>query len=142
MERGARPCGRAPSFVDWTARRPPRENPLMTRRSFLPRWTLGLALFLALAAPACREEAAREEDHVKRPSRPITAVLADQSPKLMALPGVTAVGESALPDGTPCIKVFLKTRDRELQRRIPRSIEGYTVVVDVSGEIRALPDSR
>jgi hypothetical protein len=142
MERGARSYGRAPSFVDWTACRPPRQNPHMTRRSFPPRWSLALAFVLALAAPACREESTREEDHVKRPSRPISAVLADHSPKLMALTGVTAVGESALPDGTPCIKVFLRSKDRELRRRIPRSIEGYTVVTDVSGEIRALPDSR
>lgn len=114
----------------------------MTRSSLRLWWAAALALSCALALPACREDALREEDHVKRPSRPIADVLAAQSPKLMALPGVTAVGESALPDGTPCIKVFLRSGDRELRRRIPRSIEGYAVVTDVSGEIRALPDSR
>src|SRR5438105_5109048 len=101
-----------------------------------------LALLLALAATGGRDEPARESDHVKRPTRPITEVLAEQAPHLMTLPGVTAVGESALPDGTPCIKVYIRAKDRELERRLPRSIEGYVVVVDVSGEIRALPDSR
>lgn len=114
----------------------------MTRIPFPRRVSAALVLLLALATPSCRDEPARQEDHVKRPSRPLADVLADESPKLMAIPGVTAVGQSALPDGTPCIKVYLRARDRELQRRIPRSIQGYVVVTDVSGEIRALPDSR
>ena len=114
----------------------------MTRIWFAPRWAVACALALALGVPACREDSVREEDHVKHPSRPIADVLAEQSPKLMALTGVTAVGQGALPDGTPCIKLFLRSGVRELRRRIPRSIEGYVVVTDVSGEIRALPDSR
>ena len=114
----------------------------MKRSCFSHPSLAALALLLALAAPGCRDEPVRESDHVKRPTRPISDVLAEQSPRLMALPGVTAVGESALPDGTPCIKVYIRAKDRELERRIPRSIQGYAVVVDVSGEIRALPDSR
>jgi len=105
------------------------------------RWLLALTCVLVLAA-GCREESVHDEDHVKHPIRPIGDVLTDHSPQLMALPGVTAVGESALPDGTPCIKVFLKSRDGEYRKRIPHSIEGYMVVTDVSGEIRALPDSQ
>ena len=105
------------------------------------RWALALACALVLTA-GCRDESVREEDNVKHPTRPIGDVLTDHTPQLMALPGVTAVGESALPDGTPCIKVFLKTRDSEYRKRIPHSIEGYIVVTDVSGEIRALPDSQ
>lgn len=74
------------------------------------------------------------------PSRPIAEVLAEHTPRLMSHAGVTAVGESALEDGTPCISVYLLRRDRELERRIPDRIEGYPVVVRISGEIRALPD--
>jgi len=117
------------------------ENPPMTFARNRWQWLLALACVLALTA-GCREESVREEDHVKHPTRPIGDVLTDHSPQLMAMPGVTAVGQSALPDGTPCIKVFLKTRDSEYRKRIPRSIEGYMVVTDVSGEIRALPDSQ
>ena len=76
------------------------------------------------------------------PSRPVAAVLADHAPSLMALGGITAVGESALPDGTPCIRVFLLARDPEVEKRIPSRIEGHPVVVVVSGEIRALPEGR
>ena len=117
------------------------ENPRMASTRHARRWTLALACVLALVT-GCREESVREEDHVKHPTRPIVDVLKDHSPELMALPGVTAVGESALPDGTPCIKVFLKSGDSEYRKRIPHSIEGYMVVTDVSGEIRALPDSQ
>jgi hypothetical protein len=76
------------------------------------------------------------------PSRPIAAVLADHAPRLMALTGVTAVGESALADGTPCVRVFLRARDPELEKRIPARIEGYRVLVVVSGEIRAMPEGK
>ena len=76
------------------------------------------------------------------PSRPVAAVLAEHAPRLMALGGITAVGESALPDGTPCIRVFLLARNPELEKRIPRSIEGHPVVVVVSGEIRAMPGGK
>ena len=77
------------------------------------------------------------------PSRPIGEVLAEHSPRLMALPGVTAVGQGALPDGRSCIHVYIRARDRSLEARIPREIEGYPVVVAVSGDIRAMPgDSR
>jgi len=74
------------------------------------------------------------------PSRPIGAVLAEVSPRLMAMEGVTAVGQGALSDGTPCIRVFIRARDANLERRIPSRIEGHPVVVKVSGEIRAMPD--
>ena len=83
----------------------------------------------------------QDEPRVTSPSRPIETVLAEQSPRLMALPGVVAVGQGALPDGTPCIRVYLKAADPATERQIPKQIEGHPVVVEVSGEIRALPDS-
>src|SRR5258706_13427985 len=112
------------------------------RRRNGTRLVAGLLLALLIDANGCRAGAPKEDDRVTAPSRPIAAVIADHAPRLMALGGVTAVGESALPDGTPCIRVFLRARDPELQKRIPRNIEGHPVVVVVSGEIRAMPGSK
>lgn len=76
-----------------------------------------------------------------QPARPIEAVLADHTPGLMAMEGVVAVGQGELRDGTPCIRVFLKTRDEELMKRLPDRLEGHPVDVVVAGEIRAMPES-
>ncbi len=75
------------------------------------------------------------------PDRPIADVLASHTPELMALPGVVGTCQGARPDGTPTIVVMLVTPDAGLERRIPRVLEGWPVVVEVTGEIRAMPDS-
>jgi len=74
------------------------------------------------------------------PERPIAEVLAAHTPELMALPGVVGTYEGARPDGAPAIVVMLARHDAALERRIPRTLEGWPVVLEVSDEIRAMPD--
>ncbi len=73
------------------------------------------------------------------PLRDINAVLADHDRELLAIPGVVGVyvGLSA-DEKTPCLKVMLSRKDSNLQRRIPRKLEGYPVLTEVTGEIRPL----
>ena len=75
------------------------------------------------------------------PERPIADVLAAHTPELMALPGVVGTYQGAHPDGAPAIVVMLARPDAGLERRIPRVLEGWPVVIEVTGEIRAMPDS-
>jgi len=65
-------------------------------------------------------------------ARSIDEVLAAHTDSLMALPGVvgTAVG---LCGGERCIKVLLA--DSSTKSKIPARLEGYRVVVDVTGTI-------
>jgi len=74
--------------------------------------------------------------------RPIADVLRDHTPELMALHGVVGTAEGALASGDPCIQVLLAEKSAETERRIPRVLEGWPVVIQVTGPIRALPDSR
>ena len=69
--------------------------------------------------------------------RSIEQVLKTHTDSLMAIPGVvgTAIGEF---DGMPCIKVLAVKRTKELEQRLPAVLEGYRVVVDETGEIKAL----
>jgi hypothetical protein len=55
--------------------------------------------------------------------------------KVMGRPGVsgTAIGEQ---DGKPCLKVYLS--DAGAKKAIPRSQDGFPVVVEVSGPFKAL----
>jgi hypothetical protein len=75
------------------------------------------------------------------PERPIADVLASHTPELMAMPGVVGTYQGAGPDGTPTIVVMLASPDAGLERRIPRVLEDWPVVVEITGEIRAMPDS-
>ena len=71
--------------------------------------------------------------------RDINAVLAAHARELMAKPGVVGVYVGLMTDGkTQCLKVMLAKKNPELERSIPRAIEGYPVVTEVTGEIRPL----
>jgi len=73
------------------------------------------------------------------PRRDINAVLAAHDRQLLDLPAVVGVYVGVLPDGkTPCLKVMLARPTPETERKIPRTIEGYPVVTEISGEIRPL----
>ena len=67
----------------------------------------------------------------------IEAALRENADRLMSLPGVVGIGEG-LCDGEPCIKIFIGRETPELLRQIPTELEGYTVAVEETGEIRAL----
>ena len=71
-------------------------------------------------------------------SRPIETVLKDHTAELMAIPGVIGLYQATLGDGTPCIKVMVVKKTRELERRIPERLEGHPVRIDVTGVVRPL----
>jgi len=68
-------------------------------------------------------------------TRSIDEVLALHTDSLLALPGVVGTAV-ALCDGERCIKVFLADSNPDTQRRIPPRLEGYRVVVEVTGTVR------
>ncbi|CAN5467187.1 hypothetical protein BH18VER1_BH18VER1_12410 [soil metagenome] len=73
------------------------------------------------------------------PRRDINAVLADCDDRLLAIPGVVGVYVGLLEDEkTPCLKVMVSERKSAAEQPIPASIEGYPVVVEVTGELRPL----
>ena len=69
--------------------------------------------------------------------KPIELVLNEYSSILMELPGVvgTAQGEY---NGEPCIKIFTAKKSPELLEQIPELLGGYRVIVEETGEFRAL----
>jgi len=71
----------------------------------------------------------------------INAVLKDHDKELLAIPGVVGVYVGLLSDDkTPCLKVMVVKETEDLKRRIPKSIEGYPVLIEESGVIRPLKD--
>jgi len=73
------------------------------------------------------------------PRRDINLVLQEHDDELLAIPGVVGVFAGLLGDGkTLCLKVMTDRKTRELERTIPKSLEGYPVVLEETGPIRPL----
>ena len=71
------------------------------------------------------------------PERTIEQVLKDHTDQWMAIPGVegTAIG---LFEGKHCIKIFASSKMQNMQDKIPSTTEGYPVIIEETGEFRAL----
>ena len=74
-----------------------------------------------------------------QPKRDINDILAAHDKELLAIPDVVGVYVGTTKDGrTPCLKVMLARKNPESERKIPRTIEGYPVVTEITGPVRAL----
>ena len=95
---------------------------------------------LTTTGVACSSRAGPEGDSISM-RRSIEAVQTSHTDSLMRIPGVvgTAIG---LCDGTPCIKVLVVRATSELRKAIPDSLEGYRVILDETGTVRAQDSSR
>ena len=100
-------------------------------------WTMRGVMLSTLLITGCQPFMSSSTPPDRR--RDINAVLADHDKRLMAMPAVVGVYVGLLEDGTtPCLKVMLREADRKLEQSIPRVIEGYRVVTEVTGEIKPL----
>ena len=68
----------------------------------------------------------------------IKEVLKKHTKELMSMPGVVGTGQG-LCEGNPCIKVFVIEKTPDLDQKIPKTLDGYPVVIEETGEIKALP---
>jgi hypothetical protein len=74
-----------------------------------------------------------------KPNRDINVVLAAHDQELLAIPDVIGVYVGTMQDGqTLCFRVMLARKNPESEQKIPRTIEGYPVVTEVTGNVRAL----
>ncbi len=69
--------------------------------------------------------------------KPVELVLHENSSILMELPGVVGIGQGEY-NGEPCIKIFTAKKSPELLEQIPEFLGGYRVIVEETGEFRAL----
>jgi hypothetical protein len=67
----------------------------------------------------------------------LSLVIARNATKLMGIPGVVGVYEGQS-DGRPVLRVMVLSRADSTMERIPKSLEGYAVEVEVSGPIKPM----
>lgn len=68
----------------------------------------------------------------------IDDVIKKHAHSLMAIPGVVGLYHGLNEDGSSCLKVMVKKMTPEVQGRIPKTVEGYSVVIEETGEIRPM----
>jgi hypothetical protein len=99
-------------------------------------------LLLLMACPASRQrpvEQTAQKESMSR--RDIGEVLRYHDEELMAIPGVVGVYVGLMPDDkTPCLKVMVVKETEDLKKRIPKTLEGYPVLIEESGVIHPLSD--
>jgi hypothetical protein len=71
-------------------------------------------------------------------AKTIEEVLKEHTEDLMSIPGVVGTAQG-LCDDRDCIKVFVIEKTPELDQKIPNTLEGYPVMIEETGEFRALP---
>ncbi len=101
-----------------------------------------VAVLLSLAAlcsTACISRAADDSRHQdEMAKRSIEEVLADYTPRWMAIPGVVGTGIGKCED-QPCIRVMVAKKTPELIDQIPAEVEGYVVDIIETGQFRPRP---
>lgn len=90
----------------------------------------------AIAVAGCADDESQKGEPVS--DKTIQQVLSEKTGQWMTIEGVvgTAIG---LCDDKPCIKVFTSSDPAPVQAKIPSMVEGYAVVIEQIGEVRARP---
>jgi hypothetical protein len=102
------------------------------------RWRCGVFFLVLVLALTLAYHSLMAQRSSAAPERDINTVLAAHDGELLAIPGVVGVYVGTLADRrTLCLKVMLARDDPEVKRKIPTVIEGYPVMTEVTGEIRA-----
>ena len=93
-------------------------------------------LILIIISLACsnQKQIENKEEKVLTPQE----VIDKHSAELLAIDGVEGLYESADDAGNPVIKIMISSEDQELLGKLPDKLEGYDVVIVVSGEIKPL----
>ena len=101
---------------------------------------IGLVALSGSDVSCVKKPVNNSEGAKKMTSKTIEQVLEEHTDKWMSIPGVvgTAIGELK---GKPCIKVLVVKKNEELKKKIPSQVEGFPVVIEETGEIRALEKS-
>ena|SRR5260221_13743980 len=104
-------------------------------------WTAAASIFCGVIALNCGCNSTNKEIEGAKPSMPqrdINDVKEAHVKELMSLPGVVGVYIGQLADRTPCIGVMVVKKSADLEKKIPKTLEGYPVKIDETGEIKPM----
>ena len=112
-------------------------NPSVKRPTRICVLTICGIATVGLVNSCCRENASYLKKGQRMPARTIEEILQENADVWMAMPGVagTAIG---MVEGKSCIRIFTTSKPEEVRDKIPAEVEGYPVIIEETGEFRAL----
>ncbi len=80
----------------------------------------------------------QDSTHVRSTYHKMTVaeVLQKYTQKWMEIPGVTGTGEGKS-GGKPCVMVLIEHKSDLIKKKIPKTIDGYKVILEETGKIEA-----
>jgi len=73
------------------------------------------------------------ETKMNKPS--IKEVIQKRSKEIMSIPGIEGLYQGETNDSKPCIKVMVATESDSVNNKIPKMLDGYPVIIEVTGKI-------
>ena len=101
------------------------------------RFVATAGLVWLMTAAAYGQEQADQPKQKRMPKKTIEAVLKEHTDRLMSISGVVGTAQGLCAD-KPCIKVYVVKKTPDLVKQIPSTLEGYSVEIQETGEIKAL----
>ena len=99
-------------------------------------------LFLTTTIIACSSNMHDDNrQDIEMTEKTIKEVLEEHTDNLMSFSGVVGTGQGICND-KPCIKVYVSQKTSELDKKIPKYLDGYKVIIEVIGKIRAHPKNQ
>jgi len=103
-------------------------------------WGACCCILAVITAFMCKRDLSGEmKERTTMPFRDINEVMQAHTAEMMALSGVVGIYIGETEDGRVCIKVMVREKTDELEQKIPKTLEGYPVLIDVTGEIKPMP---
>lgn len=99
-------------------------------------WIITITVAASMLLLNCGSDSKLRKEETM-PQLTIEQVQAKYTDQWMKIPGVagTGIGEA---EGKPCLKVFVAKKTLELEKKIPKIADGYPVVIEETGEFKAL----
>jgi len=94
-------------------------------------------LVSGFAFAGMNKQASKKGGDGMTPKKTVSEVLRQHTDKLMGVPGVVGTGEGVY-RGKSCILVFVEKKSPALTKKIPKALEGYTVVIREVGKVKPL----
>ena len=97
----------------------------------------GLLLLTSSFTNCAGQRAGNHQRVAQMPAKTIEEVQEAYTDEWMSNPGVvgTGIGEFK---GKPCIKIFVAKKTEALEKKLPSQVEGFPVIIEETGEFRAL----
>jgi hypothetical protein len=98
---------------------------------------LVLIVSLSLTFAGFGQKPEKKDSTKTKRTMTITEVIKKYTDSWMKVPGVVGTGEGES-EGKPCVMIFVEKHSDTIEKKIPKTAEGYKVVIEVTGTIEAL----